>query len=95
MNSYTIIRVNPEINTITVLLSIDGRELQEDVSLEGLTDKDMVANEIENRLSKFKFDLDKVPNTDLQKDLESLLGHDTPVKEIADLKIEEAISLDN
>lgn len=50
MSGYTIIRVNEDC-TVTVLLDIDGRELQEDVEADGFDEN------VKARLVKFGEDL--------------------------------------
>lgn len=56
--SYDIIRINQIEMTITVLLKIDDRTLQEDVPVTNFTDMQLIDSAVNTRLHKFMQDLE-------------------------------------
>lgn len=80
MKDYKIIRINQTEKTVTVLLQIDGRTLQEDVAVKDFMDMPTIEGAIEKRLVKFQEDLDvakKLVDAPVHPDLQALVDKHT------------------
>lgn len=58
--TFDILRINKLENTITVLLSVGTRTLQQDIKVDNFVDMEHINEQIQFHLSKFEEDLKKV-----------------------------------
>jgi hypothetical protein len=74
--SFDIIRINKQDGTITVLLKLDDKTLQQDVVVENFTDMDVITAEINRHLDKFEADITaatKAEEVPVSPDLQALV----------------------
>lgn len=73
MKSYKFIRLNPDYQTVTVLLSIDDNTLQQDVPVNNFDDVDAIKAAILPFLDKFEADLKLVQPPETSQDVTDLI----------------------
>lgn len=64
MKKFTVVRANPELSTITVLMEIDDKTLQQDVPVESFElDEQTTTELVRPFIEKFEEDLANAPGT--------------------------------
>lgn len=81
MKSYKFIRINPEYQTVTVLLGIDDRTLQQDVPVKDFDDVDSIKEAVLPFLDKFEEDLGKVKPIETAQEVQDLVDQVFMVEE--------------
>lgn len=88
-DTYTILRVNQSEGTITVMLSSDGHELQQDIDVVDFSDAQAIESSIIGHLGKLKSDLVAVtPTTEIAPEIQTAIEQEAVIavtsQEIAD-----------
>lgn len=72
MKSYTLLRINDSVNTLTVMMDVDGNELQQDIDSAGITDQASLTAAVTPMIDKLAQDLQALPPADSSTTLSNL-----------------------
>lgn len=81
MKSYRIVRLNQEYSTVTVLLNVDGKTLQQDVEVKDFDDADAIKQLVIPHLDKLEEDLKQNQPEQASGEVEALIDQEFVVEE--------------
>lgn len=81
MKSYKFIRLNPEYQTVTVLLTIDEATLQQDVPVKDFDDVDEIKQAVLPFMDKFEEDLKLSSQPEAAQEVQNLVDQTITVED--------------